>query len=64
MPRFMINCDVDYCPDTVIPKSLRSKYVYAMYRILKHDPEIKTKFDSEVFSITMEIAARKFKERY
>ena len=64
MSRFMINCDADYCPDSVIPRSMRSKYVYAMYRILKYDTEIKTKFENEVFNITMEIAARKFKERY
>lgn len=54
--RFMINVESRRCPDGVIPKQWRSKYVYAMYSLMLKDPDFAERLTREAKDIALDIA--------
>lgn len=54
--RFMINVESRRCPDKVIPKQWRSKFVYAMYSLMQKDSDFNEKLTREAQDIALKIS--------
>lgn len=54
--RFMINVEACRCPDKVIPKQWRSKFVYAMYSLMQKDSDFNEKLTREAQDIALKIS--------
>lgn len=54
--KYVISVDAERCPESVIPRRWRAKYVYAMFSLMQKDSEFAEKLTTEAKNLAYDMS--------